>query len=122
MKQKKSRANKIKIILIVLLLLITTGCTTSLTDKNNKPVRNEVTGQNLTKNIICQPTNEKTRELYKKNKVNIDKLPKCKNFKITSGKYEGLWTAFFVKQETQYQSNVWMLIFILTITIVYSFL
>lgn len=97
MKHKKSRANKIKIILIVLLLLITTGCTTSLTDKNNKPVRNEVTGQNLTKNIICQPTNEKTKELYKKNKVNIDKLPKCEDFKITSGKYEGLWTAFFVK-------------------------
>ena len=32
-----------------------------------------------------------------KYKVNIEKLPECKNFKITSGKYEGLWTSIFVK-------------------------
>lgn len=88
---------KIKILLIVMLLLITTGCTTTLTDKNKKPVKNEETGQNLTKNIICQPTNKETIKAYKKNGVNIEKLPKCENFKVNSGKYEGLWTGIFVK-------------------------
>lgn len=89
--------NKIKLIIVLVLLLITTGCTTTLTDKNKKPVRNEVTGQNLTKNIICQPTTKETIKLYKENGVKVDKLPKCENFKITSGKYEGLWTSLFVK-------------------------
>ncbi|MGN1355931.1 MAG: YidC/Oxa1 family membrane protein insertase [Bacilli bacterium] len=89
--------NKIKLIIVLVLLLITTGCTTTLTDKNKKPVRNEVTGQNLTKNIICQPTNKETIKIYKENGVKVDKLPKCENFKITSGKYEGLWTSLFVK-------------------------
>ena len=95
MKQKQK--NKIKLIIVLVLLLITTGCTTTLTDKNKKPVRNEVTGQNLTKNIICQPTTKETIKLYKENGVKVDKLPKCENFKIPSGKYEGLWTSLFVK-------------------------
>ena len=94
---KKNKNKKIKIILIIVLLLITTGCTKTLTDKNNKAVKNEITGQTLTKNILCQPTNKKTADIYKKNKVDIEKLPKCEDFKITSGKYEGLWTSFFVK-------------------------
>lgn len=89
--------NKIKLIIVLVLLLITTGCTTTLTDKYKKPVKNEVTGQNLTKNIICQPTNKETIKIYKENGVKVDKLPKCENFKITSGKYEGLWTSLFVK-------------------------
>lgn len=95
MKQKQK--NKIKLIIVLILLLITTGCTTTLTDKDKKPVKNEVTGQNLTKNIICQPTNKETIKIYKENGVKVDKLPKCENFKITSGKYEGLWTSLFVK-------------------------
>lgn len=89
--------NKIKIIIIIFLLLITTGCTTTLTDSKKKAVKNVETGQTLTKNILCQPTNKKTSEIYKKYKVNIDKLPECKDFKINSGKYEGLWTTIFVK-------------------------
>jgi len=95
--KKDNKNNKIKLILIIFLLLITTGCTTTLTDSKNKAVKNELTGQNLTKNIICQPTDEKTIKIYKKYKVNIDKLPTCDEFKPTSGKYEGLWTSIFVK-------------------------
>ena len=91
------KKNKLKIILVILVLLLSTGCAKTLTDSHKKPVKNEVTGQNLTKNIICQPTNKKTIELYEKNKVNIKKLPKCEDFKVTSGKYEGLWTSVFVK-------------------------
>ena len=93
----KIKNNKKLIIIILLLLMLTTGCTKTLTDSKNKAVKNEETGQTLTKNILCQPTNKKTREIYQKNKIDIEKLPKCSEFKITSGKYEGLWTSFFVK-------------------------
>ena len=93
----KKKSIKSKAIVIMSLLLLTTGCTKTLTDNEKKPVKNETTGQTLTENIICRPTNKKTEELYKKNKVKIEKLPECDKFKITSGKYEGLWTSFFVK-------------------------
>ena len=85
------------IILILIVITLTTGCTKVLTDSEKKAVKNPATGQTLTKNILCQPENKKTIEIYKKNKVNIEKLPECNKFKITSGKYEGLWTTFFVK-------------------------
>ena len=88
---------KIRIVLIILLLIISTGCTKTLKDSNKNPVKNKLTGQNLTKNILCQPTDKKTIELYKKNKVEINKLPKCSEFKATTGKYEGLWTSIFIK-------------------------
>ena len=81
----------------MLLLLLTTGCTKTLTDSDKKAVKNETTGQTLTENILCRPTNKETIKLYEKNKVKIDKLPECKDFNITSGKYEGLWTSLFVK-------------------------
>lgn len=92
------KKNKLKTIIVILLIIITmTGCTKTLTDSNKKPVKNEATGQTLTKNIICKPTNKKTIKIYENNKVKLDKLPECKNFKITTGKYEGLWTSIFVK-------------------------
>ena len=93
----KTTNNKIKIIIVLFLLLLTTGCTKVLTDSNKKAVKNNETGQTLTQNILCQPTSKKTTEIYKKYKVKIEKLPECKNFKINSGKYEGLWTTVFVK-------------------------
>ncbi len=89
--------NKLKIIIVLLLAIITTGCTTTLVDENKKPVTNETTGQNLTENIICQPTDKENRKLYKENGVKIEKLPTCDEFTPTSGKYEGLWTSIFVK-------------------------
>ncbi len=91
------KKSKIKIIIIIMLLLLTTGCTKQLTDDKNQPVKNEVTQQTLTKNILCQPTDKESIKQYEKNGVKIEKLPKCENFKITSGKYEGLWTSFLVK-------------------------
>ena len=91
------KQNKWKIILVVLMLLITTGCTTTLMDKNKKPVKNPETGQSLTQNILCQPTAPETIKKYEENKVDIKKLPSCTEFKINSGGYEGLWTSIFVK-------------------------
>ena len=86
-----------KILIIVLLLLLATGCARTLTDSDNKAVKNDKTGQTLMKNIICRPTNKHTIELYEKYKVDLKSLPECKNFKINSGGYEGLWTSIFVK-------------------------
>lgn len=91
------KKNKIKILIIVFLLLLTTGCTKTLVDKDKQAVKNDKTGQTLTENIICRPKNEYTIKIYEKNKVDINKLPECSEFKITTGKYEGLWTSLFVK-------------------------
>lgn len=89
--------SKKKLIIILLLLLLTTGCTKTLTNKNKEPVKNEVTGQNLTENILCRPNNKNVIKIYEKNGVKVEKLPKCSDFKINSGKYEGLWTGIFIK-------------------------
>ena len=95
------KTSKKKLLIVFLLLIsvcfVSTGCTKTLIDKNNKAVKNEVTGQNLTENILCKPTSKETIKAYEKNKVNLKKLPDCKNFKVTSGKYEGLWTTFLIK-------------------------
>ena len=91
------KQKKLKIILVLLLIFITTGCTKTLTDNNKKPVKNDKTGQTLTENILCKPTNKYTYKIYKDNGIEIDKLPECNNYNITSGKYEGLWTSIFVK-------------------------
>lgn len=89
MKQKK-------IIVLVMTCLLLTGCTKTLT-KDNKAVVNPTTGQSLTENILCQPTDKETIKIYEENKVDISKLPECEKFKANSGGYEGLWTSIFVK-------------------------
>lgn len=93
----KNKKNKLVKVLIILVLLITlTGCTHVLKDKDGKPVKNPETGQTITENIICKPTDKKTIKIYEKNKVDIKKLPNCDDIKIT-GKYENLWNSFFVR-------------------------
>ncbi len=87
-----------KLGIILFLVISLTGCTKILKDENKKPVQTKETGQSLTENILCRPEkNEETIKLYKENKVDINKLPKCENFKISSGGYEGIWTTIFVK-------------------------
>ena len=86
----------IKILLIFVCIFGLTGCTKYV--KNGKEiVKNEVTGQNLTQNILCQPTDEATIKLYKENKISINKLPICEDMKIVSKDYDGLWTTIFVQ-------------------------
>ena len=92
---KKNR--KKLIILLVTILLLTTGCTKTLKDENKKTVTNPETGQSLTKNILCRPENKELIDLYIKNGISVNSLPKCSNFKIDSGGYEGLWNSIFVK-------------------------
>lgn len=121
------KKNKKKIIILLsLIVLLSTGCTKTLTDKKGNAVVNKETGQNLTSNILCRPTDKKSIELYEKNGIDLEKLPycecktkkvtktvevknedgsvtkeekkvACKSFNITSGGYEGLWANIFVK-------------------------
>jgi len=89
--------NKKIAILLLCTMFFLTGCTKTLKDDENKVVTYKKTGQTLNENILCRPTNEDVLEIYEKNDVKLDKLVECKNFKITSGGYEGLWTSIFVK-------------------------
>lgn len=91
---KNTLKRKITIVLLILILL--TGCTKSLT-KDDKVVKNPTTGQSLTENILCRPKDEDTIKIYEENKIDLEKLPECEEFKIASGGYEGLWTSIFVK-------------------------
>ena len=93
MKQNKKLK---KILTLLLCISLLTGCTKILKDEDNKVVKNKITGQTLTENIICKPTVESSIELYDKYEVNLEKLPECKNFTPLSN-YEGLWTSLFVK-------------------------
>ena len=117
-----------KIILLITLILVLTGCTKQLKDVNGKIVKNKKTGQTLPSNIVCQPTDKEIIRLYDNNKkeyitkldkqlkkgkitkseyksevsslLDIEKLPTCEKFTPSSGGYEGVWTTIFVKPLT----------------------
>ena len=117
-----------KIIILLITILLLTGCTKQLKGVDGKIVKNEETGQTLPSNIMCQPTDKDIKKLYedtkkaqeeklakdlKKEKItqkeydkkinnllDINDLPKCSEFKITSGGYEGLWNTIFIKPLT----------------------
>ena len=77
-------------------IFLLTGCTKTLKDEDKNVVTNKETGQSITENIICKPTNEDVIEIYKDNDVNLKKLPDCDEFNPLTN-YEGLWTSIFVK-------------------------
>ena len=92
------KKNKLKIFVLLFTVVLTlTGCTKILKNDDKKVVQNTLTGQNLVENILCKPTDENTLKLYRENNVDVDSLVDCKNFSITSGGYEGIWTTIFVK-------------------------
>ncbi len=116
---------KVKLGILILATFFLTGCTSALKGADNKVVKNELTGQNLTAHILCQPEDATTRKAYEDTKegllkkyqeqletkeitqkkydrlvskiTDITKLPKCTEFKITSGGYQGVWSTIFVK-------------------------
>ena len=94
---------KIYALVLVCVILLSTGCGSSDYIKKDKKtmVTYEKTGQNLQKNILCQPEEKELYDLYKKYEdqmdVKLDDLPKCEDFKVTSGKYKSLWNSLFVK-------------------------
>ncbi len=91
------KKKKILIITLLLCVFTLTGCTSYLKDDNKKIVKNDSTGQNLVENILCQPISDDTLAKYQEFNKDITKLPKCSEFKISSGGYEGIWTSVFVK-------------------------
>ncbi len=93
----KKKNKVLKIFIILFLVVSLTGCTKILKDSKGKAVTNKLTGQSLTENILCQPTDEETIKIYNKNDVKIKKLPKCEELNIFSGDYDGVWTTIFVK-------------------------
>lgn len=97
--------NKIKktftTIFIVMLLLGSTGCTKYMEDSKGKKIVNPETGQNLTANILCRPTDEEILKIYKNNEdsmnVKLSKLPECNDFNTKNLKYVSIWESVFVK-------------------------
>ena len=93
---KHRNKNKL-VVLLLLLLFVSVGCTKQLKNSDNKVVTNPMTGQSLTENILCRPEDEETINLYIENNVDVNSLPSCKDFNVTSGGYEGIWTSIFIK-------------------------
>jgi YidC/Oxa1 family membrane protein insertase len=91
------KKNKIKLAILLVSILFITGCTVKLKNEDNEFVKNPITGQELTKNILCQPTEQNVINIYKDNNVDITQLPKCTEFSFVNGEYEGFWTTVFVK-------------------------
>ncbi len=86
-----------KVFILLIFVLMLTGCAKTLKNSEGKVVQVPETGQNLISNILCQPSTEKIKKMYEENNVDISKLPKCSAFKPTSGGYEGIWSTVFVK-------------------------
>ena len=96
--------HKTKIITLIIIILLAGGCGGNdyIVDKKGKIVTSEITGQNLQKDIFCKPSEgTEVYKLYQKYekqmKYELDDLPECKNFKITSNKTSSLWQFLFVK-------------------------
>ena len=90
---------KKKLLIILLILLTVSGCT----KRFNVKIDDE-SQKSYVSNILCKPESEELNKIYNENKeelkkvdVDYDKLSSCKNLKINSGKYDGLWTSLFVK-------------------------
>lgn len=90
-----------KLIIILVLITMLTGCTKYLTGEDNKKIINEVTGQAVTSNILCLPSDEENRKVYEENKDNMDvdydSLKPCSEYKPGDLKYKGLWESLFIK-------------------------
>ena len=52
------KKNKKLAVLLLTLIVLSTGCTKYLSDGDKKKIINEVTGQSLTSNILCLPEDE----------------------------------------------------------------
>ena len=63
---------KRKLLVLLLCISLLTGCTKMLKNSDNQVVKNEVTGQTITENVICKPTDESTLKIYEEYEVNIE--------------------------------------------------
>lgn len=116
------KKNKI-LVLLVLVVLLTTGCTKQFKNVDGTVVKSEKTNQVLVENVLCRPEelkeeyikaiDKKREDLLKKyedgdlskkkydkerhNLLDLDKLPVCKKMSVIEGGYETFWTSIFVK-------------------------
>lgn len=113
-----------KVLVLLLCLILLTGCTKQMKSANGKQViKSETTNQTLVENVLCKPDKlydeydkalkqkkSDYKKMYKKgnlskkeynkkidNIIDIEKLPKCENISIVEGGYETFWTSVFVK-------------------------
>lgn len=99
-----------KIFIIVFAVFLLTGCTTPLykntTDSQTNKTKKvavqykngkNATGQTLTKNIICKPTDKNLLKLYEENGVKVSSLVECKKFTPSIKSKEGIWDNLFIK-------------------------
>ena len=68
---KKNTGKKL-ILIIMLALTLTTGCTKYLSDNDKKRITNEKTGQSLTSNILCKPEEKELTAIYEKYEKNME--------------------------------------------------
>ena len=97
----KKHTGKKLILIIILALTLTTGCTKYLSDNDKKRITNEKTGQSLTSNILCKPEEKELTAIYEKYEKNMEvklkDLPSCEKLKFYNKKtYNGLWVQLFV--------------------------
>ena len=75
---------KLKVLLVVLVVLLTTGCGSAIKGEDKKLVVYKETGQTIQNNILCKPTNNELLELYtkynKQLKISIKQILKSLNF------------------------------------------
>ena len=89
-------------VLIVSILLLSTGCGNKTYLKEDKNIITfEETGQSLQNNILCKPSEKKLYEVYEKYNdqltTKLEELPSCEDFKPSDIKYKSLWESIFVK-------------------------
>lgn len=85
-----------KVLMILFMAIILCGCTKQLKDSEGKVIKNDVTKQTVTLNIVCQPTDEKLQKIYEENEFDWKALPKCQDMKVIE-KGEGIWSNIFVR-------------------------
>ncbi len=98
-----------KILVVFLLVFLLTGCTKTLkkevTNDDGKETSEIVkydsgenaTGQSLTENIICKPTEQELIDLYEESGKDLSDLTDCKDFVPSISSDEGLWDNIFIK-------------------------
>ena len=98
------KKNKFKIIALVCILLLTSGCGTSnyITNEDGNIIEYEPTGQMLQKNILCLPDEDSDLyKFYEENKDQLthdfDELPSCSDYSMSATESSGLWEFLFVK-------------------------
>lgn len=93
------KATKLKIILLLIMSLTFVGCESKyLADDEGKTITTEASGRTLRTDILCLPKEEEVINIYNEVDAKLySGLPACKDLKITTGGYEGLWMSFLVK-------------------------